>query len=492
MSKKPLLRGASSDAVLLMAVKMVTMVLGLATTRLLSEYLSVYDYGTYSQILLIVSVVSSATILGMMDGVNYFYHSARDAKERENNVSVMFTLQTVIGTASGCLVMVLSAPLCLYFENPMIRGLLIFAAALPVLQNLIQMLQVLLISVGKASVLAIRNFLVSVIRLAVVLVVAFSVRNVMVVLLSTVILDLAQIVFFWLMLRKRGCKIGFRKVSWVTAKQILRYCAPMAVFTMISAMTRDVDKYLVALWTDTQTLAMYSNASKLLPFDIVVTSFTTVLLPQISKSVAAGEKERATQLYRLFLEIAYISTAVLCCAALSASPQLMKLLYSNKYLDGLDIFCIYIVVDMFRFTNITMVLSAAGRTGLLMVFSVGTVVMNLLLNILLYHFMGLEGLALATLITTLALGICILVSGAKELRCGFRNLFDGKFLLLFILENAVLTVALYKAQQWLDALDVHYVLILMIICGVYGLTMLALNGRRLLRSLKQVNEKTES
>ena len=80
MKKNSLVRGASSDAILLMVVKLVTTVLGLATTRMLSEHLSLYDYGTYSQILLVVSVVSSATILGMMDGIKYFYHAARDAQ----------------------------------------------------------------------------------------------------------------------------------------------------------------------------------------------------------------------------------------------------------------------------------------------------------------------------------------------------------------------------------------------------------------------------
>ena len=50
--------GVSGDAILLMAIKFVTIALGLAITRLLSEYLTVYDYGTYSQILLIVKLQS--------------------------------------------------------------------------------------------------------------------------------------------------------------------------------------------------------------------------------------------------------------------------------------------------------------------------------------------------------------------------------------------------------------------------------------------------
>ena len=64
--------GSSGDALLLTAVKLMTMLLSLVTTRLLSQYLTTYDYGTYSQVLLIASTIASITILGMMDGMNFF------------------------------------------------------------------------------------------------------------------------------------------------------------------------------------------------------------------------------------------------------------------------------------------------------------------------------------------------------------------------------------------------------------------------------------
>ena len=68
--------GSSGDALLLTAVKLMTMLLSLVTTRLLSQYLTTYDYGTYSQVLLISSTIASITILGMMDGMNFFFCSS--------------------------------------------------------------------------------------------------------------------------------------------------------------------------------------------------------------------------------------------------------------------------------------------------------------------------------------------------------------------------------------------------------------------------------
>ena len=475
-----------------MSIKFVTITLGFVVTRLLSEYLSVYDYGTYSQAMLIVSTVNTITILGMIDGVNYFYCSEHNIERRESYIATIFTFQCIVSTVAGLLVLILSAPICGYFENPDLKRLLIFSATLPLFINLLSMMQVLVVSIGKAKMIAIRNLLVSVIRLAIVVVVVLSVPGVEIVMLTTLILDVLQVFIFAGVLRKNHCPILWKRIDFSLWKRIVAYCIPMGVFTAISALNRDMDKYMISLVTDTETLAIYANASKILPFDIIMSSFCTVLIPQITRQIANGEKERAAEMYRLFLEISYMTTAILCCAALAASPQLMKLLYSNKYEAGLGVFRIYILVDLLRFTNMTLVLSAAGKTKKLMMLSIGSLAMNAIMNILLYYIFGIEGPAIATLLTTVALGTCILWSGARELDTYIWNLFDVKRLLLFGMESLALTWILHKLQQKLDQMDVHYFVILIMICGIYGLTMVLLNGRRLLRALKKVNARTSA
>ena len=491
MKRNRLRPGTSGDAVLLMFIKLVTIALGLVVTRLLSEHLSVYDYGTYSQILLIVSTVTSLTVLGMMDGVNYFYCRETDVQKRERYMSTIFALQCAVSTAAGCVVMVLSAPLCTHFNNPHIAKLLIFAAALPLLQNLLSMLQILLVSVGKARLLAVRNFVVSVARLAVVIVVVTLIQNVAVILLTTVVLDAVQIVLFGVILRRSGCAMRLRAVKPGLFGEIFRYCAPMAVFTAVSTLNRDLDKYLIGMMTDTETLAVYSNASKVLPFDIIMTSFTTVLIPQITRFVAEKNWEKAGALYKVFLEISYVSTGILCCAALAVSPQMMQLLYTEKYLSGLSVFCLYILVDLLRFTNITLVLSAAGKTKSLMFLGVGALGVNAVLNVVLYRLMGISGPAVATLLTTLGSGVLILHLGAKELHTGMGRFFDLKYLALFVLESLAATSLLFYVQSRMAAAGIGYLIILVAVGGIYGVGMLALNGKRLLRALKTVNQVTK-
>lgn len=487
MKVSKLLRSTSADGILLTVIKLITIFLGLLITRLLSEHLSAYDYGTYSQILLMVSTVSSLTILGMMDGVNYFYSAQKDPAQREQYITTIFCLQALVSTVAGAVVLLL--PLLSSFENPQVERLLIFAAALPLLQNFISMLQILLVSVGKARLLALRNLLISLIRLTTVLLVVLGSGGILPVLLTTLGLDLLQILAFVLILRKQGLRLG--RCRFRLMGKILRYCVPMGLFLVINTLNRDLDKYLILWMTDTETLAVYANASKVLPFDVIMTSFCTVLLPKITAAIAAGEKQQAAKLYRLFLQIAYIPTTVLCCAVLAAAPQVMCLLYSEKYLPGLPVFCIYILVDLLRFTTITLILSASGKTVKLFLLGLGTLVANLCLNFLLYHLLGVVGPAIATLAVTAGLGLLILFFSARELGCGLSGLFDLKYFFLFVGENLLALPLFWLLARQLEHWGLHYMLIFLLVCGLYCALMLLLHLKRLLSTFRQVNRLTK-
>jgi O-antigen/teichoic acid export membrane protein len=218
-----------------------------------------------------------------------------------------------------------------------------------------------------------------------------------------------------------------------------------------------------------------------------MTSFCTVLVPHITRFISEKANAEATKLYKLFLEITYISTGILCCAALAAAPELMELLYSNKYADGLSIFCVYILVDLFRFTNITIVLSAAGKTRRLMIMGLGAMVFNALLNVVLYQTMGLIGPAVATLVITIAMGVLMLCFSARVMDARFSDFFDFKYMIVFAAESLILTLALTGIRRLLAQSGLHYFVILVIIAGIYGIVMLLLNGKKLLGDMLAVN-----
>ncbi len=478
--------GASTGAIYLMFVRLLTIVLGFVIARILSEYLTTYDYGTYSQAMLVVSTLSSMTQLGMADGVNFFFCKEQNNDKREKFVSTIFSLQYIVGSIVAFVLILLAVPICLYFDNESLRPLIYISALLPVFQNLISMLQVLFISIGKSKSIAIRNLICSVIKLITVIVACIYVKSIAIILISSLIVDGVQCVFFYHVLHKNNCNIRIRKTDFSLVGTILSYTMPMAAFTLVSTFTRDMDKYVISTFMDTEKLAIYSNASKILPFDIVMASFITVLLPYITNFIAKKKLKEASVLYKQFLELTYITTTIMATAVLICSSEVMTLLYTEKYLEGLVVFCIYILVDIIRFTNITLVLSAAGKTKTIMCISLIGVGLNLLFNILFYFVIGFEGPAIATLLVTSIMGILFLCCSAKELNTTACRLFDFKFMLLFLIEIVVVGVACFILKEMLSSLGIHYIFVLLITVSIYGITMLALNWRKLLRILKNI------
>ena len=315
---------------MLMFVRVVTLVLGLLITRLLSGHFSLQEYGTYSQVMLLVSTISSITMLGMMDGVNFFFCKEGDEKKRNAYVSTIFFLQYFASTVVSLTVLMCASQISQYFGNDSVKSLILFAATLPVVQNTISLLQIMFIAIGKARLIAVRNLIISMLKLIAVSMSCYVFDNISVIFVCRLITDCLQIIYFTVTLNKNNCKINILKFDKSLIKEILIYCIPMAMFSVIKALNRDSDKLIISFFTNTETLAVYSNASKLLPFDIIMTSFCTVLLPYVTRYITKQKFAQCRILYKSFLELSYIATTILAVGAICVAPELMRLLYTNN------------------------------------------------------------------------------------------------------------------------------------------------------------------
>lgn len=474
----------------MITVRMVTLVLGIVMTRLLSDHFSLHDYGTYSQVMLLVTTISSMTTLGMMDGINFFFCKESDEKKRDAYVSTMFFLQYAASIVVSVTVLLCTVPISQYFGNESLKSLMIYAAVLPAVTNTIYLLQVLFIAIGKAKQIAIRNLIVSVLKLGAVTLACYVFDSVAVIFLCQLITDVLQVVYFMLTLGKNNCKINVLKFDTSLIKEILFYCIPMAMFAVIKSLNRESDKLVISFFTNTETLAVYANASKLLPFDIIMTSFCTVLLPYFTRYIAKKKYSQSQTLYKSFLELSYIATTILAAGAICIAPELMRFLYTEKYTAAdfsIAVFIIYILVDIFSFMNMTLILSAAGKTKTIMFASIGTFFANVVLNIALYFVMGEMGPALATLLVTLLQGGVLLTLGAKELCSSVWKMFDFKYVAYFALQLIGCAFLALLLREVLLHYDLHYMIVLFAVYAFFCGTLLLINLRRLLGNLKTIN-----
>ncbi len=488
MSKRKIGGGIAVDSVWLTVTKLMTSFISIATTKLLAVEFSLADYGTYSQGLLIMSTATNLSILGLADGVNYFYNGCNDKEQSRKNVNTVFFIQSIVGTLCAIIIAASSGLITEYFDNPELSGVYLYIMFMPLLANFLSMYQVLFVSIGKSKSIAIRNLLLSIIKLVSVAVAATVTKDIKTVFLFTLVTDIVQVAYFTIVFANTKFAVNPFSIDKHKVKEILSYCLPLAVYILTNALNRDIDKYVISYFTDTESLAIYTNAAKVLPFDLLTTSFATVMIPVITKFVVNNEYEKSRNLYKNYLNFAYTTTWIIAFGAIVCSKELMLILYDKKYVAGLGIFIVYVLVDMIRFANVAIVLRAKGKTKELMIYSLAMLGLNFILNIILFKVMGLIGPAIATLLVTLGMNTAMLLHGSKIINCKLTQLIDFKDMFKLIVELAVVGAAAFGIRWFCDKQSLNYFITFFLSYGAYGIVLAALNIKKVIRLFKNMNK----
>ncbi len=484
--------GIASDSIWLTIVKVITALISIIITKILSVKFSLWEYGTYSQAMLIVSFATSLSILGLSDGTNYFYNVTDDINQKKKYMNTIFSIQMLIGMICAIIIIGISGLLTNYYNNPNLQKIYIWIIFSPMLSNFIAMYQVLFISIGKARIIAIRNLVMALIKLGIISFAAIISQDVMTIFILTFFADFGQVLYFALFFRRKCFKIHFFKIDFSNVKSILNYCIPLAIYILTNALARDMDKYFVSIVADTETFAIFSNCAKVLPFDMLTTSFATVMIPIVTRFIAQNNLEEAQKLYRDYLSIGYTTTWIIAFGVVICSREVMYLLYDDKYISGLAIFVVYIFVDMIRFANVAIILRAKGKTRLLMIYSFAMLIANLIFNTIFYNIFGIIGPALSTLVVTFIMNMGMLINGASILRCKVYQLINIKDMVLLIIQLIIIGTIAMKINSVLEQyFSLHYVVRLILTYGLYVLALGLINFRKIIclfRSINSINK----
>ena len=488
MKKHKLSGGMALDSVFLTATKLITSLISIIITKLLAVEFSLHDYGTYSQAMLIVSTATSLSILGLSDGVNFFYNGCEDKKQRCKNVNTVFAIQCIVGLVCAGVIVGFSGILTAYFDNPALKGIYIFIMFMPMLSNMLAMYQVLFVSIGKAKIIAIKNFIVSLAKLAAVALATLVTDSVVTIFAVTLITSAAEIAYFWIYFGKKAFFVNPIRFEKEKVVEILKYCLPLAAYILSNALCRDIDKHTISFFTDTETLAIYTNASKVLPFDMLTSSFATVMIPFITRYIATDSYEKSRNLYRNYLSFSYVTTWLVAFGAIVCADELMLILYDEKYIAGKSIFIIYIFIDMLRFANVAIILRAKGKTKELMGYSFGMLAANLVLNVILFKLLGIIGPAIANLTVTFAMNLIMLIQGAGIIKSKIYELIDFKDMSKTVVGMLLAGGVAVGIKHICGNYNLHYMITFILAYGSYAAIVFVLNIKKVLRLFKNMNK----
>lgn len=481
--------GIFTDSMWLTVVKLMTSLISIVITKVLSTELSLLEYGTYSQGNLIITTATSLSILGLTDGANYFFNRSKSIDEQKKYLNTVFGVQLMAGVLCSVVILGGRNLLTAYFDNSALNPIYVWIMFSPMLANYIAMYQVLFISVGKSKLIAGRNFIFSVAKLLIVIAAVYYFDSVVVIFALLCMTDVIQVLFFSLFWRNNKFLINPFRIDRYRLKAVLGYCIPLAVYIVTSALTRDMDKMVVSRFASTEEFAVFSNCAKVLPFDMLTTSIATVMIPVVTRYIVNEQYAEAKHLYKNYLCFAYTTTWMITAGAIYCSSDLMHLLYDEKYISGLGIFIIYIFVDMIRFANVAVLLRAKGKSFSLMMCSVISLLANLFLDILFVRCFGLFGPAVATLIVTFGMNLFLLCRGAKIIQCRLFELIDirdmAKLVVQLLLCGIPALLVNYGFDKYFPSFRSE--LRFFIAYFVYGLPILLLNWKKIIRLMQTIN-----
>lgn len=484
------MKGAAWDSVFLTIVKFITIFTAILQTKILSIGLSLTDYGTYSQANIVVSISVSILLLGLGDAINYYFNDSSGKYSKEQRIQIVntiYTIELIAGIGLVCIVLFARDLIAQYFSNEGLKIVVIIISIKPMLDNMIYFYQILFVSTGKAKVIAIRNLVISILKVVSIFIAVHIFNSVIVIYISLILLDILQLIFFAILFSKKNFAVLPFKCNFSLAKEIMKYGFPMGIFALTNALTRDIDKLIIGYMSNTETVAIYSNCSKVLPFDIIVLSFATVLIPYIMKYISQNQLESSILLFKNYLKIGYYTVWTFGVAMLVVTKQAISFLYSSEYLVGEPIFILYVVDSMIKFASMHLILTASGKAKLLMKYSAISLGANAVLNIVFFKLFGIVGPAIATLVVTTGYTVSILNKSTSILKARWKDIVDIKDVLSFAFGLVMIAATFYVINKVLLLYKLNQYIVMVLVMGGFATAILLVYRRRISRILKAIN-----
>jgi len=435
------------NAAVLTASKIITLLISLISSMLLSRFRSLEEYGTYSQLLTITTLMSSLFMLGLPNSTNYFLARAESGEERRHFLAVYYSLSTLLSILIGA-VLVFSVSLWAdYFRNPLIQSFVYFLAVLPWTKVIIGSISNVLVVYGKSRLLLLTNIVNTAVSLIAVLAVqlfGWSFGEYMMIFLLGE--SAIAIWVYWIVSRLEN-SIHF-SLDTNLIKKIFVYSIPLGLAGFVGTISLELGKLMIGHLFDTEMMAIYTNAGKELPFTIVAASLTAVLLPQIAKLLKDINYKRIIKLWGDSIEVSFIFICFFTMVCIVFAPQMISILYSDKYLPGVNVFRVYSAVMLLRVTYFGMVLSSAGKTKLVLYSSIASMIINVVLNYLMYLLLGFIGPAVATFLSILLMQWFQLYRTKDILHVSMRDIFPWKRLGKIGGVNIALGIVLFFAMKF--------------------------------------------
>lgn len=404
------------DSISLTFAKIIQLFVDIFNIAVISRVFTLYQYGIYAQIFIISTLMIAIFRLGLPNSINYFLGREDVLEDKKHYMSQILTMCNIAGLIGFIIIFILKVPISNYFDNDLLKNYVFFYALLPWMRIVISLSDNTFVVMNKAKFAVLNRVIMSLIRLilptiVIIFPIEFNTYMVIFIIIEIILYIYVQLSLVFLF---KGLNFLYVKINDI--KEILYYSVPLGLALIIGNINIQLDKFIIGYYFSVDQFAIYMNASKELPVSAFSASIVTIIMPSVVKFIKDNKPHEAVKLWNKTISFTFFIISPLILLLLAMSKETITLLYSSKYLPGINVFRIYTLILYFRVIYFGMILSASGNTKKIMTASIIALSSNVVLNVFFIKLIGYTGPAWATLISTLIITVYQLVHTGKIVR----------------------------------------------------------------------------
>ncbi len=343
--------------------KILAMVAQFAMPLFLTRFLSKSDYGVYAQFYLVLGFLGSIFAFGIQSSLFYFYPISKSETEKKQLVYNTILLLLVLGTLGSSILFI--SPIADFIIGSELSNYLYIVIAtifLFIPSNIILPLS----TVRKDKWLSvIFPPLEVLLKVAIVIPLALYTNSLYGIFVGIFVLQVIIFAYIILYIVRRYGWGRFGKTSIPLIKQQLSYALPFGFAVILNTVCQRIDKILCVSTLSAEEYAVYSVAFFGIPGVIqIYDALCQVNIVNMASAFKEQGKAEVLGLYRSFVVKTLSFSMPIILIAILFAPQILSLLFTDKYLSATPFFRIYTASFVVAMFGAGTILRAIGKTKL--------------------------------------------------------------------------------------------------------------------------------
>ena len=413
----------------------------LVSSMVLARIISVTSMGTYRQVLYLGPLVAVLIEFGLSSTV-YRFWNLYEGDKRKRYAKLLILLTVSVGSIGSIILAALSEPLSVAYENPALRNSLLVTCAFPLATIPLGVLRPVLLSRGyslRATLLETTFSVISFASMVLPLMAGYALTEA---LFIWTVFSLLRLIALPIILGKYLKGPG----SWLDREilaELWSYLWPIQLGRIPAYLASYLDKIVASLYLTPQNFAAYSLGAREIPFvNMIGPSVAGVLIPHMVQDAQADNIDRICQRWRSCAEKTALLTYLIASFCVWHAVPIMQFLFSSVYIESSVPFRAFAAITFVRVIEYGSLAKAFGWSGTIMRSALISAVVLAIAMLVLTWQLGVLGLALSFLVSTVASSWYYLIVYARRLKRRVSSFFPiVRLCFIFMVSGASTIIA---------------------------------------------------